>query len=94
MTGIGIALSKGRILEETGPLLARVGLSPREDPERSRKLIIPTARRDVKLIVVRASDTFELLAKNALGEVTMATPAISEGRLFFRTKGHLVAVGR
>ena len=42
----------------------------------------------------RGADTFELLAKNALGEVTMATPAISEGRLFFRTKGHLVAVGR
>jgi ATP phosphoribosyltransferase len=65
MTGIGIALSKGRILEETGPLLARVGLSPREDPERSRKLVIPTARRDVKLIVVRASDTPTYVAHGA-----------------------------
>lgn len=53
---ISIALSKGRILEETAPLLAKVGISPREDPERSRKLIIPTRRRDVRLIVVRASD--------------------------------------
>jgi len=43
--------------------------------------------------VVRAGEKFELLAKNSLGEVTMATPAISEGRLFFRTKAHLVAVG-
>ncbi len=57
MTGIGIALSKGRILEETGPLLARAGIAPREDPERSRKLVVPTARRDVSLIIVRAADT-------------------------------------
>jgi ATP phosphoribosyltransferase len=57
MTGIGIALSKGRILEETGPLLARVGLRPKEDPEASRKLVIETERRGVKLIVLRASDT-------------------------------------
>ena len=53
---ISVALSKGRILEETLPLLARVGLSPREDPEKSRKLIIPTERRGVRLVVVRASD--------------------------------------
>jgi ATP phosphoribosyltransferase len=65
MTGIGIALSKGRILEETGPLLARVGLAPREDPERSRKLIIPTARRDVSLVIVRASDTPTYVAHGA-----------------------------
>ena len=65
MTGIGIALSKGRILEETGPLLARVGLRPREDPERSRKLVIPTARRDVRLIMVRASDTPTYVAHGA-----------------------------
>ena len=65
MTGIGIALSKGRILEETGPLLARVGLVPREDPERSRKLVIPTARRDVSLVIVRASDTPTYVAHGA-----------------------------
>ena len=56
MGTISIALSKGRILEEAAPLLARVGLAPREDPERSRKLVVATARRDVRLIVVRASD--------------------------------------
>jgi ATP phosphoribosyltransferase len=65
MTGIGIALSKGRILEETGPLLARVGLAPREDPERSRKLIIATARRDVSLVIVRAVDTPTYVAHGA-----------------------------
>jgi ATP phosphoribosyltransferase len=53
---ISLALSKGRILEETLPLLARVGLSPKEDPEKSRKLIIPTERHGVRLVVVRASD--------------------------------------
>jgi ATP phosphoribosyltransferase len=56
MGTIGIALSKGRILEEAAPLLARAGLRPRENPERSRKLVIATERRDVRVIVVRASD--------------------------------------
>jgi len=65
MSGIGIALSKGRILEETGPLLARAGITPREDPERSRKLIIATARRDVSLVIVRASDTPTYVAHGA-----------------------------
>jgi len=53
---ISIALSKGRILDETAPLLARVGLRANESAERSRKLIIGTERRGVRLIVVRASD--------------------------------------
>lgn len=56
MGTIGIALSKGRILEEAAPLLARAGVRPKEDPERSRKLVIATERRDVRVIVVRASD--------------------------------------
>lgn len=54
---ISIALSKGRIYEETEPLLARAGLRAMENPETSRKLVIETNRRDVRLIVVRASDT-------------------------------------
>ncbi|MBI1174917.1 MAG: ATP phosphoribosyltransferase [Sideroxydans sp.] len=53
---ITIALSKGRIFEETMPLLAAAGISALEDPESSRKLIIPTNRDDVRLIIVRASD--------------------------------------
>ena len=56
MGTIGIALSKGRILEEAAPLLARAGVRPKENPERSRKLVIATERRDVRVIVVRASD--------------------------------------
>ncbi len=57
MSEISIALSKGRIFDETEPLLARVGIQPKSDPERSRKLIIGTNRRDIRVIVVRASDT-------------------------------------
>ena len=53
---ITIALSKGRIFEETLPLLQAAGITPLEDPETSRKLILPTNRDDVRLIIVRASD--------------------------------------
>ncbi len=53
---ISIALSKGRIFDETAPLLARAGLRPLSDPE-SRKLVIGTNRKWVRLIIVRASDT-------------------------------------
>ena len=56
MDPISLALSKGRIFDETMPLLARVGIRPTEDPERSRKLIIATNRPGVRLIIVRASD--------------------------------------
>lgn len=51
-----LALSKGRIFEETLPLLAAAGIVPSEDPEKSRKLIIETNHPDVRLIIVRASD--------------------------------------
>ncbi len=54
---ITIALSKGRIFEETLPLLQAAGVVPLDDPETSRKLIIATSRPEVRLIVVRASDT-------------------------------------
>lgn len=53
---ITIALSKGRIFEETTPLLAAAGIHPLEAPESSRKLILETNRDDVRLIIVRASD--------------------------------------
>jgi len=43
--------------------------------------------------VVRAGPRFELLARNPLGELILSTPAVSEGVLFFRTRGHLVAIG-
>lgn len=53
---ITIALSKGRIFEETVPLLRAAGITPLEAPESSRKLILATNRDDVRLIIVRASD--------------------------------------
>ena len=53
---ITIALSKGRIFDETLPLLAAAGIVPSEDPEASRKLIIGTSRDDTRIIIVRASD--------------------------------------
>jgi ATP phosphoribosyltransferase len=57
MTAITIALSKGRIFDETAPLLARAGIVAEEDPEASRRLVIGTNRRDVRLLIVRATDT-------------------------------------
>ncbi|MBK9955529.1 MAG: ATP phosphoribosyltransferase [Rhodocyclaceae bacterium] len=56
MNGITVALSKGRIFEETLPLLAAAGIVPSENPEQSRKLIIGTNRPDVRVVIVRASD--------------------------------------
>ncbi len=53
---ITIALSKGRIFDDTLPLLAAAGIVPLDDPEKSRKLIIATNRADVRLVIVRASD--------------------------------------
>jgi ATP phosphoribosyltransferase len=53
---ITLALSKGRIFEETMPLLAAAGIQVLEDPEKSRKLILPTNRDDVRVVLVRASD--------------------------------------
>ncbi len=56
MSGITIALSKGRIFDETLPLLAAADIVPADDPETSRKLIIGTNRPDVRIVIVRASD--------------------------------------
>ena len=53
---ITLALSKGRIFEETLPLLEAAGIEVAEDPEKSRKLIIGTNRADVRVVLVRASD--------------------------------------
>jgi ATP phosphoribosyltransferase len=53
---ITLALSKGRIFEETLPLLRAAGIDVAEDPESSRKLILPTSRPDLRVVLVRASD--------------------------------------
>jgi ATP phosphoribosyltransferase len=53
---ITLALAKGRILEETLPLLTAAGIEPTEDADASRKLIIATRHPGLRLILVRAAD--------------------------------------
>jgi len=53
---VTIALSKGRILDETLPLLAAAGIEPLVDPRESRKLILETNQADVRLVIIRAAD--------------------------------------
>ena len=53
---ITLALSKGRIFDETLPLLKAAGIEVLEDPEKSRKLILATSRPGVRVVIVRASD--------------------------------------
>jgi ATP phosphoribosyltransferase len=53
---ITLALSKGRIFDETLPLLAAAGIEVLEDPEKSRKLILPTNQPGVRVVLVRATD--------------------------------------
>lgn len=55
-TPITIALSKGRIFKQAMPLLAHAGIEPADDPEQSRKLILATNHRQVKLVIIRATD--------------------------------------
>jgi ATP phosphoribosyltransferase len=56
VTGITLALSKGRIFDETLPLLAQAGVRVLEDPDTSRKLILATNQPDVRVVLVRATD--------------------------------------
>src|SRR5205823_1708759 len=56
MFTLTLALSKGRIFDETLPLLAAVGIVPVEDPETSRKLIIDTDQPGTTVVIVRAAD--------------------------------------
>ena len=56
MSILTIALSKGRLLDETLPLLARAGVVPIEDPNASRKLILATSHPAVALVILRATD--------------------------------------
>ena len=54
--GITIAVSKGRILDESLPLLARAGVAPLDDPGTTRKLVFATSQEGIRLIVIRAAD--------------------------------------
>jgi ATP phosphoribosyltransferase len=56
MSQLTIALTKGRILKETLPLLARAGIEPSEDIDASRKLVFATNVSGVRLLVLRGSD--------------------------------------
>jgi len=51
-----LALSKGRIFDETLPLLEAAGITVSDDPEKSRKLILPTSDAGIRVVIVRASD--------------------------------------
>jgi ATP phosphoribosyltransferase len=56
MNTLTIALSKGRILKETLPLLTKAGIELRDDPDSSRKLILETKDTSVRIVVIRATD--------------------------------------
>ena len=56
MSQLTLALSKGRIFDETLPLLQAAGVTVTENPETSRKLILPTSDADVRIVIVRATD--------------------------------------
>lgn len=60
-----LALSKGRILEATLPLLAAAGITPEVDPDESRKLVFETNRPGLRLLVIRASDVPTFVAYGA-----------------------------
>ncbi len=54
--GVTIALSKGRILEDSLPLLRRAGIVPHENPAESRRLVLDTNEPGVRLVIIRAAD--------------------------------------
>ena len=56
MSLLTIALAKGRILDETLPLLARAGIEPVDDLSTSRKLVFATREADIELVLIRSSD--------------------------------------
>jgi ATP phosphoribosyltransferase len=55
-TSLTIALTKGRILKDTLPLLAQAGIVPSEDIESSRKLVFETSHQGVRLLLLRGTD--------------------------------------
>jgi hypothetical protein len=51
------------------------------------------ADEEGEVVVVKPGPSFEVLARNELGEACLATPALARGALYFRTRGHLIAIG-
>jgi ATP phosphoribosyltransferase len=78
---VTLALSKGRIFDETLPLLQAAGIQVLEDPDKSRKLILPTNRPTLRVVLVRASDvpTYVQYGGADLGVVGLDT-LIEHGR--------------
>lgn len=62
---ITIALTKGRIMQETLPLLAAAGIVPSEDISSSRKLRFDTNKPDVQLLVLRGADVLTYIRRGA-----------------------------
>src|SRR5690606_40934473 len=85
-----IALSKGRILDDTLPLLKLAGIEPVEDLNKSRKLIFGTTDPDVRLLIVRATDVPTYVAQGA-AELGVAGTVVhmAYGRLGLHVPRHL-----
>lgn len=83
--GLVIAVSKGRILEQAMPLLARIGIEPADDPDTSRKLVLDTNRPGVRLLVIRATDvpTYVEYGAAALGIAGKDVLMEHEGRDYY-----------
>lgn len=67
--GITIAVSKGRIYDQAMPLLAKLGIVPKEDPSISRKLVLETSQENIRILIIRALDvpTYVQLGSAELG---------------------------
>ena len=53
---ITIAVSKGRIYDEAMPLLAKLDIVPKDDPNKSRKLVLETNQANIQILIIRATD--------------------------------------
>ncbi len=106
--GLTLALSKGRILKETMPLLKEAGIELLEDPEESRKLIFPTTHEKVRVLILRASDVptyvdLQIAKCNLMTagfkdmplpnrRLRVATKYVNVARAFFASRGQQVDV--
>ena len=99
-----IALSKGRILDDTLPLLKAAGIELTEDLEKSRKLIFPTTDPNVRLLIVRATDVPTYVEHGAAdvgvagkvpeptGRLKVATKFVNVARRYYAEQGRQVDV--
>jgi ATP phosphoribosyltransferase len=78
MSQLIIALSKGRILKDTLPLLKVAGIELLEDPDKSRKLIFPTTHPQVNIIIIRATDV-PTYVENGAADIGVAGKDVLDG---------------